>query len=64
MMLLRAYNSGQRLENVNQTHLVLASGKQALQKRVVTYTITLSNVPMDPFFKSAFELVLIFNQWE
>ena len=26
-------NSGQRLENVDQTHLVLASGKLVLQKK-------------------------------
>ena len=25
--------SGQRLENINRTHLVLASGKQVLQKK-------------------------------
>ena len=36
LMLLRfsdspASNSGQRLDNVNQTHLVLASGKLVLQ---------------------------------
>ena len=29
---LAAKNSGQRLDNVNQTHLVLASGKLILQK--------------------------------
>ena len=27
-----AYNSGQRLDHVNQTHLVLARGKLVLQK--------------------------------
>ena len=37
LMLLRfidstALNSGQRLDNFNQTHLVLASGKLAMQK--------------------------------
>ena len=29
-----AKNSGQRLDNVNQTHLVLASGKLVLQKSI------------------------------
>ena len=28
-----ALNSGQRLDNVNKTHLVLASGKLVLQKK-------------------------------
>ena len=33
-MMLRfiAYSNGQRLDNVNQTHLVIASGKLVLQK--------------------------------
>ena len=30
-----ALNSGQRLDNVNQTHLVLASGKLVLYKKVL-----------------------------
>ena len=30
-----ALNSGQGLDHVNQTHLVLASGKLVLQKRLV-----------------------------
>ena len=39
LMLLRfidgtAYNSGQRLDNVNQPRLVLTSGKQVLQKKI------------------------------
>ena len=29
---MAAYNSSQRLDNVNQTHPVLASGKLVLQK--------------------------------
>ena len=35
------YNSGQRLDNVNQTHLVLASGKLVHQKRL-WFTLTMA----------------------
>ena len=44
LMLLRfidgtAWNSRQRLNNVNRTHLVLASGKLVLQKHSIKYLL-------------------------
>ena len=48
-MLLRfiygiAWNSGQRLDNVNGTHLVLARGKLVLQKSSSTRTLAVTTV--------------------